>query len=633
MRPDNLTSPRLIAWAALCAGVLLGGVFHSQTLCPASAGWDSSWPLTSTSEVTLVHWSNLVDALWERQDAAGIPRTDITYDQVTVTGTNTEVVTNVFGSRTVISTNYTLALSTNTVTNDLPRIPTRLILEKIDAGLYAFVGSRWSYAGPWWWDYTNNTLDEWFCRTNAAGEHALYWPYLYGGLIGAETGAAMAGPSHIEQQELGRFSTGVTVTNVYGHVTGYDVYHQRTPACITTRTVLAQAWAHSNSDFGLRWTRSPATNQVDTTQDFLGLVAGSNVYTLYRGTNLPRLEWHYGGTNTIGTAGVDIVVQGWDFTEPARDTWSAADWDFGHLLYMRAGIAETVHVAGTTPVSLTSIWTRVTNIVTATGPIPNIGTNAADLLGADYLQVVYTGSVPVLGEVDVSAAHAPGQQYYIDPLDLNARLYFLDMMRFFGVSQSALTNSSGHSLKGIQYTNYRWFARVTNATWAAAQTNAAAVLLAYPGTSSVALGEWHIATEGYKSSATSYIARITCEAGMAQLWLPPAATNYYYTATLYTLGEQAGYTNYDGNGFNPTAGQYFATARATVGPTNAATVIFGPYPTNAAFVPNWCAPPTAAAWKGTGADSDRLLLALIDFTSTATGGFQYVLDRTYTNIY
>jgi hypothetical protein len=581
----------------------------------------------------MVYFTNLVEALWERQDAIGYTRTDFVFDQVTET-TNSAVITSSFG---VSYTNYVLVWSTNSVTNEISQQVVGDFFVQLDAAMEETIeyGSC-GWIGPWWFDANDRLNGEWLRLTNSSGAY----PNLGDRLPHTTTqtfpveGALFAYANQ----------AGICCYTRLWNPGADDFYHDIINSGMWTantneniQKILAWGYAfdtnitwRATKKAPSGWTQYPEFSQ-----------------TVSRKWVNPTLTLTYGGTNTIAGSTVLVEVVGSYFTG-TPEIWFAS-------------LTNSTETATVTSVSttLSNYWRYVLdlNIVGAT-PSPNVGTtNALHPLaidGGDLWQVINTNVGPIAVEFDEPET-VPA---WIDGvwfseflwLYINERYYILDMMRVIGCTQEDSPNGNSWDVTLVAGTNnHKTASSGWSNTWADAKTGAIAAWSASPSLSGAAMGPIAI-NYGEWRAGPEYRAFLRKAEGYFTVDGPASSTNYSRAITLYleptdqvefyptTHSDLWGYSSIT----NLNRVQSFDSNNAVRATNALQTTSLGPVfgdgltnpPTN-----TWCNTPSSGfrPVRGVSCNGGGYVPpahhgwhVTIDFTAN-TNGFQYVSTNTYPN--
>lgn len=520
------TQHRYPVWFGVMCFLAFAWYFWYSTV--SGAQWHADWPLASTNQIKRVYYTNLVNAVWERQDVLGRDRTEWVTSQVTQTGLVSQVVTNTFGTNSVVSTNFFPGLATNSVTNVISQIPSADLLYGIDLSILKMLGQDWNnrrsrFIPPWWIERSTNQyaagslFQKYYSRptfdTNQNNRlpHSVadWWWNLefpvYGPVSTATTGYARNAPFY--KGGIGEVESGAV---------GWDFYEEDSNSLY----VLIESYAHSNATLGARWTDDATTNQLirPTASGgprghwFLAPPKASAInfgttefifYPKFSVTSGPIIVYSENGSPTNPSSPFDISVVGWFY-----DT-NLTDSDTGYYDY-RKGIDYTFPGTRNGTTNTITINQATTETDVACGFIseiqwsnapPYVATGAT-LTGASHLSIRYDGTYPRFhqlagygvapdetpdliqgtGSVEAENAIAFPELFsqsdntldrYIRAEDLNYRYKLLDAMRYTGLDYIRMSTATSftNTLSGYTVTVSVVTQKVeaTSNTWANAK--------------------------------------------------------------------------------------------------------------------------------------------------------------------
>lgn len=659
----------------------------------ACAQWHDDWPLAETQTIKLVYFTNLTEALWERQDATGVDRTDFVTSVITQQMTNVVETTTHASGRTVTWTNTAINLYTNSSTNVFANFPLDSFMTNLWDGIGAcMTDDGGSFFGPWWHtdggtNYTNNIYEYVWRTAGSANRGPLYEDSFADDDFITWDGAIQSAPfgettyipdvgEYFEQNRTNLFDYGLDAgkneTNKFGHISsGLTYFHRYTYSPSNSHTYnLATAYAHSNATLGLRWASHPTTSYIDAPTNWFmyeDTSGGLELHYQYVGDAAPQIIYTSGTTNALAAFTNEVAFRGevvttilplpalhplhgifplgitqTNWTEPRLELYTTRRWRTQEVAN-----ATSDALSFTNTFSNTNTFNSVTSITNVVGTPQNFGVNPNDFIGADQIVIQYhvTNGYTrgLLDDADADDFTLGSHDEVVSVAQFNTVYRMIDIMRYIMLRMYGDTNSVGWQMEPASNSGEKksvvsgW-----HSTIAAAKSEAISLFNSASAGNGV---EREAATYsdvlGYVSSGTNrYKAILTVQLDKTQITGPDSATNYTFDITPYYSADPI-YTG------GPSV-EYTMEPWTSVWRTNCLNVIESAVvkdssevnhliwiPTNGFSPPEFSSSTPSSETIRRGWQSEIVFpyrTFVIDFTAHSNG-FQYVSDTVYTNIF
>jgi hypothetical protein len=649
----------------------------------ACAQWHEDWPLAETQTIKLVYFTNLTEALWERQDAVGVDRSDFVTSVITQQMTNVVETTTHESGRTVTWTNTSINLYTNSATNVFANFPLDSFMTNLWDGIGAcMTDDGGSFFGPWWstdggTNYTNN-IYEYVWRTNG--------PYFQGPLYEDHfadddfitwDGAVQSAPfgettyipdvgEYFEQNRTNLFDYGLDAgrneTNAYGHISeGLTYFHRYTYSPSNSHTyLLATAYAHSNATLGLRWASHPTNSYIDAPTNwfmYYGSPGSLELDYQYVGDAAPQIIYTSGTTNALAAFTNEIAFRGEVVTAllPSPIGITQTNWTNPRLELFTYRLWRTQEISNATSDALsvtntfanTNTFNSVTSITNVVGTPQNFGVNSNDFIGADQIVIQYhvTNGYTrgLLDDSDDPDFTLGSHDEVVSVAQFNTVYRMIDIMRYIMLRMYGDTNSVGWQMEPASISGEKksvvsgW-----HSTLAAAKSEAISLFNSASAGNGV-VREAHTFSDvehQVHASTNRYRAALQVQLDKTQISGPDSATNYTFDITPYYSAEPFFYTG------GPL--EYTMDPWTSVFLTNCLNVVESAVvagssdvnhllliPTNGFSPPDFSSSTPSSERIRRGWQSEIFFpfrTFVIDFTAHSNG-FQYVSDTVYTNIF